>query len=197
MAARLHTADDGRGQWSSQGWFDCPWTIFSPSGWLQCSTGALWWGGGCPHTVTAFLPCSSTLNFYSPGWMATTKWSEAPTLLQVRHYLTYPQIHHSDNPVVENMYSNMPVLSLEPHTLSDDVNNAGPPGIWWETQTYLPGHTEASLTYLSHETLSCVDIGCQVSCQENLIQHLNFLFAGRGEKATVLELSGKWWTWIL
>ena len=110
--------------------------------------------------------------------MATTKWSQAPTLLQVGHYLTYPQIHHSDNPVVENMYSNMPVLSLEPYTLSDDVNNAGPPGIWWETQSYLPGHTEASLTYLSHETFGCVDIGCQVSCQENLIQHSNFLFVG-------------------
>ena len=61
--------------------------------------------------------------------MATTKWSQAPTLLQVRHYLTYPQIHHSDNPVVENMYSNMPVLSLEPHTLSDDANNVGPGGL--------------------------------------------------------------------
>ena len=53
--------------------------------------------------------------------------------------------------------------------------------------------------YLSHETLSCVDIGCQVSCQENLIQHSNFLFVGSvpqswegGEKAWVLELSAKW-----
>ena len=103
-------------------------------------------------------------------------------------------IHHTDNPVVENMYSNMPVLSLEPHTLSDDVNNVEP-GIWWET---LAAHTEPSLTYLSHETFRCVDIGCQASCQENLIQHLNFLFAEGGkltsvegrEKAWVLELSG-------
>ena len=52
---------------------------------------------------------------------------------QVWYYLIYPAIHQTDNPVVENMYSNMPVLSLEPHTLSDDVNNVEP-GIWWETE---------------------------------------------------------------
>ena len=93
-------------------------------------------------------------------------------------------IHQTDNPVVENMYSNFPVLSLDSHTLSDDAHNEGPGG--------LLRTSEPSLTYLSHETFRCVDIGCQASRQENLIQHLNFLFAGRGEKATVLELSGKW-----
>ena len=73
------------------------------------------------------------------------------------------------------MYSNIPVLSLEPHTLSDDAHNEGP----WEPRSYLPAHTEASLTSVSHETFGCVDIGCQ----ENLIQHLNFLFVGERESS--------------
>ena len=84
--------------------------------------------------VSTYCDCLSPLLFNLELLIQQLSWLNGHNKMvsssQVWYYLTYPQIHHSDNPVVENMYSNMPVLSLEPHTLSDDVNNAGPPGIW-------------------------------------------------------------------